>query len=215
MYIQLGFDFAEAEQPAAYRFSALVAENFSCAPDAETPFLNLAAELLDQTAQDLKAGLDLVRRAVDTGERLSHRRDGMTLNYMLYAIDWLNETDEGGVCLPETAAQLDLSPRTIRRHVASAYHLETRGPLDLLCLPASFFIAITQLDKPSRRSRTPAAPIKPRALKADTPQIASQPALFAAWANVVKPSPRAGASRQRHPQPAPAASSPLANQNLF
>lgn len=184
--IQLGLDLTEDEPE--YRFTALIDENFEAAAESEKPFLSLAAALLEATAEDLKTGLTLCRSAFDSGEMLDYSACSRPLNHMLDALDWLNESDEGGVNLPETAAQLQLNPISLRLFIAGVHRLDVGpAPRHLLRLPPVFFSTLEQLQgAPAKRANPPpATPVPVRRVHA--PQASAQPALWAvcaAWAKL-------------------------------
>ena len=185
MFVQLSLDLLEPDAPA-YSFDARVHKLFQNAPEGEKPYLKLALDLVAHTCADLVAGLDLVRQAAKTGARLSYRRDGLVLNYLLNAMDWFNESDEGGINFPETASQLQYSTRVLRRELARVLDIETSDDRrHMLRLPSEFFEVIALMERPARRSSTPWY-VKPRPLKGDKPRFAAQPALWNVWAVVVK-----------------------------
>lgn len=186
MYIQLGLGLSDPEVPVWSIFSRLIEDFFQDVHPREVPYLRLAGDLLGYTAEDLKNGLALVRRAVETGTPLSGRLHWLQLNYLCHAVDWLNECDDGGICVGECAGQLGLSPRVLRRFLAGALHMDTRGEQALIVLPPSFFAAVKCMtDLPKRASKAPTY-TTPSPLVADAPQHAKQPALWGAWAKVAK-----------------------------
>lgn len=185
LFIQMSLDLPDPYE-VRYRFSALVSEHFADAPERDKPFYNLAGELLAHTGLDLLAGLQLCNDATETYEQLDYKRVSLPLNYMLYAVEWFNEADEGGLTFLQTCSQLGVSTAFARTVIADIFKLETAGKQHFLQLPPAVrWVCKHLLKVPKRKSTAPAFTVPP-ALKADAPKFHEQPALHAVWAGIAR-----------------------------
>lgn len=80
---------------------------------------------------DLLGGLNLVEKAIKNKSILSNRNNYLKLNYFLFAIERVNQIDEkyeNAVIesLSEVAAQLEMHPVSIVKHIGKIYDYEIR-----------------------------------------------------------------------------------------
>ena len=113
------------------KLSTPIYDILAAADKIEASNTRLDAELLNLSVLNLLGGLTLVQKAITNKSILSNGNISLNLNYFLFEIERFNKKDEkyeNAVleCLSDLAAQLEMHPFSIGKHIGKMYDFETR-----------------------------------------------------------------------------------------